>query len=201
MRPQFHHIDAYSEQEKLGRPREAGQAARATEQRPVHQTAKMTVDGEEENIESMAERISSAQGEPWRGHRYIDEDSVEAWNAYDRDLFVESQEGEKDDELSDIADVAKGTAAKSLMKDLKDKVPSLVSKLNNAQYLDNISAPTDQAKLSRSKKVRERRNGKKKAKEGQDGGTIESDSSSTLSDPPSDEDSEDEQEDEVEAND
>ncbi|RDW69342.1 hypothetical protein BP6252_08362 [Coleophoma cylindrospora] len=199
MRPQFHHIDAAVEQERQSRPRETAAGARTTEQRPVHQTAKTTVDGEEESTESMSDRVTAAQQETWRGHRYIDEDSAEAWSAFHENLFVgaDTEEKEEDEEeLPDADDIAKGGAAavggpkdkgkgKAVEKDLKEKVPRLVSRLDDARYLDTISAPNDAVKLSRSKRVKKRK-GKGKAAEGD-----ASDSSSTLSEASSDEEEDD----------
>lgn len=149
MRPQFHHIDAAAEVERLSRPRDPA-APRAGEPRAIHMTVKSTADGEEETTDTMAERIRSAQEEPWRRLTYVDEDSGEAWDAFNDYLFVDEAE----------------EAAK------------LVSGMDNAQYLDAISAPRDAARLSRS------RTSKKKGKDGKDGGEggEESESSSTLSD-------------------
>ncbi|KAI9736437.1 MAG: hypothetical protein M1818_006171 [Claussenomyces sp. TS43310] len=159
MRPQFHHIDAAAELERLGRPREPA-APRTNEPRAIHMTVKAAGD-EEETTDTMAERIRSAQEEPWRKHAYVDEDSTEAWEAFNEHLFL----------------------------DETVQAPRLVSTLGNAEYLDAISAPRDAARLSRSKDVRrDRRRGKRKGhakaktKEGQD---AEGDSSSTLSEPPS----------------
>lgn len=170
MRPQFHHIDAHSEQERLGRPRDPGtMPARVSEARAIHMTVKSSVDGEEDSTDTMAERISAAQQEPWRSHRYVDEDSSEAWDAFHENLFV-GAEGEIEDN-----------------EELQEKVPKLVSRLDDGAYLDTISAPRDAARLSRSKMVRKDRGRKKgKGKEKDTAGDGEdSDTSSTLSDPPS----------------
>jgi len=125
MRPQFHHIDAQADLERLGRPRETtqggGQGTRA-----IHMTVKATADGEEETTDTMAERIRAAQDEPWRKLKYVDEDSVDAWEAYEANLFVENM----------------------------GEAPKLVSRMGNAEYLDAISAPRDAIKLSRSKNVK-----------------------------------------------
>lgn len=154
MRPQFHHIDAASEVERLGRPREPA-APRTAEPRAIHMTIKTPGD-EEETTDTMAERIRAAQEEPWRKHQYIDEDSGEAWEAFNEHLFMEET----------------------------DSAPKLVSALANPQYLDAISAPRDAARLSRSKNVRNRhrtRKGKGKASGANGEGDGESDSSSMLS--------------------
>lgn len=154
----------------------------------MHQTAKTTVDGEEESTESMSDRVTAAQQEAWRGHRYIDEDSAEAWSAFHENLFVgaDTEEKEADEEdLPEADELARNDAGavkdkgkgKAVERDLKDRVPQLISRIDDARYLDTISAPNDAVKLSRSKKVKKRsRKGKEKAVDGE-----ESDSSSTLS--------------------
>ncbi|KAL3427235.1 DNA-directed RNA polymerase iii complex subunit rpc37 [Phlyctema vagabunda] len=171
MRPQFHHIDAQSEQEKMGRPRDSTAAARPTEQRLVHQTAKVNVDGEEDTTESMTVRITAAQQEQWRGHRYVDEDSAEAWAAFHENMFI-GKDLDDDDapEGEDVDMEAKGSSAagKAPATTLKNQVPSLVSRLDNAQYLDTISAPNDMVKLSRSKKTKGGKKGKGKGKADED---------------------------------
>lgn len=145
-------------------------AARVQEARAIHMTVKSNVDGEEETTDTMAERISAAQAEAWKTQRYVDEDDMEAWAAYEEHLFVGTSAGLENTE------------------DLLANMPQLKSALDDAQYLDMISAPRDAAKLSRSKKVRKKRDTKGKGKENAADGA-ESDTSSTLSDPPSQSDS------------
>jgi DNA-directed RNA polymerase III subunit RPC5 len=145
-------------------------AARVQEARAIHMTVKTNVDGEEETTDTMAERISAAQAEAWKTQRYVDEDDREAWEAYAQHMFVGANAGLEDNE------------------DLLAIMPQLKSALDDAEYLDTISAPRDAAKLSRSKKVRKDRDKKGKGKENAAEGA-ESDTSSTLSDPPSDSES------------
>jgi DNA-directed RNA polymerase III subunit RPC5 len=148
-------------------------AARVQEARAIHMTVKANVDGEEETTDTMAERIAAAQSEAWKTQKYVDEDDVEAWAAYEKHLFVGANAGLEENE------------------DLLINMPQLKSALDDAEYLDTISAPRDAAKLSRSKKVRKNRDKKGKGKENAAEGA-ESDTSSTLSDPPSDSESENE---------
>ena len=111
-------------------------------------TVKSSVDGEEDSTDTMAERISAAQQEPWKSHRYVDEDTSEAWDSFHDNLFVSAADmPEKNEEL-------------------QAKVPKLVSGLDDGVYLDTISAPRDAARLSRSKKVRTGRNRKKEKGKG-----------------------------------
>ena len=158
MRPQFHHIDAHAEQERFGRGRDPAMSARVQEARAIYMTVKSNIDGEEETTDTMAKRISAAQAESWKSHRYVDEDDGEAWAAYEKHLFVGTEAGIDEDEH------------------LQDRMPKLLSALDDAEYLDFISAPRDAAKLSRSKKVRKRKDEIREEVDGDEG-----DSSSTIS--------------------
>jgi DNA-directed RNA polymerase-3 subunit RPC5 len=161
MRPQFHHIDAQTELERISKAKESGFAGAPREARAVHMTIKTNIDGEEESGNSMAERISTAQAEPWKHHRYIDENHDDAWALYD--------------EMS---------VGKDLKQDERlEKMPKLKSCLDDGEYLDLISGPRDAARLSRSKKKKEKRV-RQNAVIGDDNADAEAggDSSSTLSD-------------------
>ncbi|KFX97156.1 hypothetical protein V495_05552 [Pseudogymnoascus sp. VKM F-4514 (FW-929)] len=123
MRPQFHHIDATAELERLARPRaEAGPAGAGA--RAIHMTVKTTGEGEEDGQDSMAERIKNAQEEKWQKMRYIDDNSDAAWETFE-ELFAQDTEN----------------------------LPKLESGIDDATYLDTISAPRDEARLSRAKLV------------------------------------------------
>ncbi|KAF4631917.1 hypothetical protein G7Y89_g6207 [Cudoniella acicularis] len=130
MRPQFHHIDALAEQNKANTPRDA--PARVQEARAIHMTVKSSIDGEEESTDTMAERIAVTQAEAWKSHRFVDEDTVEAWDAYGG-LFV-------------------GAEADIDANELLEKVPKLVTSIDDLEYLDAISVPRDEARMSRNKK-------------------------------------------------
>lgn len=138
LRPQFHHIDAFAEQDRIGK---APPQARIPEARAVQMIIKNPVDGEEETTDSMAERIASTQAESWRRHKWIDENSHEAWEAYQKNLLV--GEGKYDHE------------------ELKKQMVGLSSAWSPDEYLDIISAPRDAAKLSRSKVVMKSRSKRK----------------------------------------
>ncbi len=143
MRPQFHHIDAFAEIERLGRARDPALAARAQQAQAIHMTIKSTQDGGEVSTESMGARISATQSEAWKNHSYIDEESTEAWMEFKQILFVggeaEIEEGDDDKKTFEK------TAAKLAT------FPRLSSTLDDSEYLDTISAPSNPAKLSRSK--------------------------------------------------
>jgi len=126
LRPQFHHIDAQTELER--RQSRESTAVRGVDPRAIHMTVKPAVDGEEETTDTMAERIRAVQEEPWRKLKFVDEDSMEAWELYNDSLFVET----------------------------KETLPQLVSSMTGSEYLDAISAPRAPAKLARLDKLRKK---------------------------------------------
>jgi DNA-directed RNA polymerase-3 subunit RPC5 len=131
MRPQFHHVDAYAESEARNAPRTA--PTRPQEARAVHLTAKSTIDGEEDNDDTMAERIAQVQAEPWRTYKVIDENSQQAWNAYDENMFVGHHLHLKDTE------------------ELRAAIPKLKSVWNNAEYLDALAPKRTTGKIREKK--------------------------------------------------
>ncbi|KAG9240350.1 Sin-like protein conserved region-domain-containing protein [Calycina marina] len=160
LRPQFHHIDAFSEQERLSKTSATAQA-RVAEARTVQMTIKNTVDGEEEATDTMAERIAATQAEEWQRHEWIDEESEAAYAAYGENLVL----GE----------------GKVKADDLRNSMPQLESAWMPEEFLDIISAPRDAAKLSRSKIVirsRSKKKDKRKMKAAVHGGQYDDDSSS-----------------------
>jgi DNA-directed RNA polymerase-3 subunit RPC5 len=95
-------------------------------------TVKSSIDGEEDSSDNMAERIMVAQQEPWQHHRYIDEDSVDAWATFHENLFVGNEYEDK--------------------QELVEKVPKLSSVFQDSELLDKVSVTRDAAKLSRDKR-------------------------------------------------
>jgi DNA-directed RNA polymerase-3 subunit RPC5 len=71
---------------------------------------------------TLAERIRDTQEEPWKRLDYVDDNSNEAWDTFE-ELFVETE-----------------------------GLPVLQAKIDNEGYLDAISAPRDEARLSRAKR-------------------------------------------------
>lgn len=132
MRPQFHHIDAAVEQERIGRAREPNISTKS-EARAVHMTVKSQVDGENNtNAERpMAVRISTTQAEPWKNYRYIDEDEDEAWFEYSQSMFV--------------------CPGLEKSEDILPKLPQLSSKYSDSEFLDVISGQRDSARLAKKK--------------------------------------------------
>ena len=173
MRPQFHHIDAESEQARAAASRAMGVPQRApAEARAVHMTVKSNVDGEEDSTDTMGARITAVQTELWKTHQFIDEDTTEAWDSFQENMFVASELRIEDS------------------GELQDKMPKLKTALSNLEYMDTISAPSNLAKLSRSK-TRKSKDGKGKGKGKKEGEAAEeSDTSSTLSSQPLESESE-----------
>ena len=132
MRPQFHHIDAHAELEHQLRARDPGAAPpRSLEARAVHLTVKSSADGEEDTGENMTEKITAVQQEPWTRHRYIDEDSADAWVTFHENLFVGDEVVEKQTSVGQTQHLSSG--------------------FEDDDLLDTISATSDAAKLSRKK--------------------------------------------------
>lgn len=157
MRPQFHHIDSRMEQERSARARETNAGTAPAQARAIHMMVKSKVDGEESSVDNMGERITAAQAEKWKNHKWVDEEDPEAWEFYDENMFI----GEKT----------------SSTVELKGAVPALASALVDLEYMDTISAPTDPAKLSRSKKTKKGEQ-KGKGKGGDAEGAMDVDESS-----------------------
>lgn len=109
-------------------------------------TVKSTVDGEEDSSDTMAERITATQQEPWTHHRYIDEDSAEAWETFHENLFAPNEMIEN--------------------HELVEQTQNLSSRFEDSELLDTISVTMDAAKMSRKKtSLPERSKGKGKEKE------------------------------------
>jgi DNA-directed RNA polymerase-3 subunit RPC5 len=132
MRPQFHHIDALAEAAARAAPRNA--AARPQEARAVHLTAKSSIDGEEENDNTMADRIAAVQAEQWKNFRVVDENSDEAWVSFYDTMFVGADKGLKTNE------------------ELRASIPKLKSAWNNAEYLEAIAPRRQTVKVKNEKK-------------------------------------------------
>jgi DNA-directed RNA polymerase-3 subunit RPC5 len=109
-------------------------------------TVKSTVDGEEDTSDTMAERITATQQEPWTHHRYIDEDSADAWETFHENLFATNEVIEN--------------------HELVEQTENLSSRFEDSELLDTISVTRDAAKMSRKKTgLAERSKGKRKEKE------------------------------------
>ncbi|KAF3767070.1 hypothetical protein M406DRAFT_242068, partial [Cryphonectria parasitica EP155] len=92
LRPQLHHIDATTEQERLARGAGAAGAAGATKEaaRAIHMTIKQTKDGDEEIMqETMADRLRKVQTESWRRMRYVHEEAMDSWAVSEETLYLQ----------------------------------------------------------------------------------------------------------------
>jgi DNA-directed RNA polymerase-3 subunit RPC5 len=131
MRPQFHHVDAYAESEARNAPRTA--PTRPQEARAVHLTAKSNIDGEEDNNDTMAERIAQVQAESWKAYKVIDENSEQAWKSFEENMFVGHHLVTKDTE------------------ELRTSIPKLKSVWNNAEYLEALAPKRTTGKIREKK--------------------------------------------------
>lgn len=95
----MHYLDAATEQERLGRSGAGAGGVGAggsgsggkdgVTARAIHMTIKSaSADGNEVITETMADRLRAVQIEPWRRMEYVDEDTEDAWAAYQECLFL-----------------------------------------------------------------------------------------------------------------
>ncbi|CAI4210929.1 unnamed protein product [Parascedosporium putredinis] len=100
LQPQLHHVDANNQLERAtpsgpggvkdpgsnpsGPSASTGPAARA-----IHMTIKTAGNGDSVVTETMADRLRAVQSEPWRKLRFVDENELEAWDAFTQ-TFVRS---------------------------------------------------------------------------------------------------------------
>ncbi|KAI1469971.1 Sin-like protein conserved region-domain-containing protein [Daldinia caldariorum] len=125
LRPQLHHLDAYTEQERLSRPREgmagpgaaAGSASKdasgsgsatgagAGAAKAIHMSIKSAgaTEGGDLTVDTMIDRLRKVQVEPWSRLKYEDEDSDKAWHMFTNHLVYPSAPNPKS-----VADIKKG---------------------------------------------------------------------------------------------
>ncbi|KAI0008010.1 Sin-like protein conserved region-domain-containing protein [Xylariaceae sp. FL0662B] len=104
LRPQLHYLDAFTEQDRLGRPRDgaAGAAAAGKEAgaattgsggssgaaRAIHMSIKSAGAGNGElTTETMVDRLRVVQTEPWTNLKYEDDESAKAWDIFTSNLI------------------------------------------------------------------------------------------------------------------
>ncbi|KAH8681014.1 Sin-like protein conserved region-domain-containing protein [Xylariales sp. PMI_506] len=103
LRPQLHHLDAATEQERLNRPRDGpGQgpgmggpggkdpSQPAAAPKAIHMTIKSSANGEQTTTETMADRLRHVQTESWQRLTFVDEDQLDAWELYNKTLLYRS---------------------------------------------------------------------------------------------------------------
>ncbi|KAI5866494.1 hypothetical protein GGS23DRAFT_274210 [Durotheca rogersii] len=109
LRPQLHHLDAHTEQERLSRPREgiigAGGAAPAGKDsggaggstgtaRAIHMSIKSAnTDSGELTVDTMSSRLRQVQLEPWMKLKYEDDESSKSWNMFTNNLLYAHARG------------------------------------------------------------------------------------------------------------
>ncbi|KAI1482904.1 hypothetical protein F4774DRAFT_253433 [Daldinia eschscholtzii] len=130
LRPQLHHLDAYTEQERLSRPREGmaapgpaagagkegsssatgtGAQAGAGAAKAIHMSIKSAgaTEGGELVVDTMIERLRKVQVEPWSKLKYENEDSDKAWHMFTNHLLYPGAPNPKS--LADIKGKGKET--------------------------------------------------------------------------------------------
>ncbi|PTB66711.1 hypothetical protein BBK36DRAFT_1118304 [Trichoderma citrinoviride] len=133
LRPQLHHLDAATQQERQSSAAASKEGAPATTSsaRAIHMTIKTTSDGADGvSTETMADRLRAVQTEPWRKMRYTDENEETAWDVYNESLFLRPR-----------ADPTTGEqqAQAEADQDLEELVPTLGNKWDDTQFLESIS--------------------------------------------------------------
>lgn len=134
LRPQPHHIDAASEQERNARGISAGGAGSAPTKeaaRAIHMTIKQSKDGGDDELvqETMADRLKKVQTETWRKMRYVHDESSDAWAMSEEVLYLDDAAKGKE------AEGAGGHAA----AELADKVAALSTGWREVSMLETTS--------------------------------------------------------------
>ncbi|KAL1860510.1 hypothetical protein Daus18300_009142 [Diaporthe australafricana] len=150
LRPQLHHIDAATEQERLAATRggAGGGAAAATKDvaRAIHMTVKQNTDGSEEIVqETMADRLKKVQLEAWKKMRYVHEEASDSWAVAEEALYLHQPEAAAADQDAAAAVSSKGkeTEADALsqpgLPGLVDKVARLRTAWDEDSMLETTS--------------------------------------------------------------
>ncbi|PHH78627.1 hypothetical protein CDD82_2930 [Ophiocordyceps australis] len=142
LRPQLHHIDAATQQERSASAAGSSKdgAAASTSATPaaraIHMTIKTTSDGDTVTTETMADRLRSVQSEPWRRMRYIDENDEAAWDVYNESLFLKSH--------PDESQHAPKPPPQQMAPPppLDESVPAFAAKWTDKQFLEAVSGIT-----------------------------------------------------------
>ncbi|KAI0974617.1 Sin-like protein conserved region-domain-containing protein [Xylaria arbuscula] len=100
LRPQLHHIDAMSEQERASRREGAGAvtgkdavpaSASSAGARAIHMSIKSADSGGGElTTETMADRLRTVQTEAWGRLQYEDDESAKSWSVFNNNLVYRS---------------------------------------------------------------------------------------------------------------
>ncbi|KAM3432026.1 hypothetical protein MY4824_006810 [Beauveria thailandica] len=156
LRPQLHHLDAATQQERQAAAKEAGAGgaggagsggaggtggpgAGGPAARAIHMSIKTTADGETVTTETIADRLRSVQGEPWRKMRYTDENEEAAWEVYNESLFLNAKHN---NDAATESTTGKKKAAEDLpppQESLEGAVSTFASKWGSDQLLEAVS--------------------------------------------------------------
>ncbi|XP_044724041.1 Sin-like protein [Hirsutella rhossiliensis] len=143
LRPQLHHIDATTQQERTAASaasssaKEAAGSGSATAARAIHMTIKTTADGDAVTTETMADRLRFVQSEPWRKLPYTDENVEAAWDVYNDSLFLKTAPATEsaNDDATPAADARPE-------RQLNDAVPRFGTKWGDRRLLEAVSGIT-----------------------------------------------------------
>lgn len=136
LRPQPHHIDAASEQERNARGLSAGGASSAPTKeaaRAIHMTIKQSKDGGDDELvqETMADRLKKVQTETWRKMRYVHDESSDAWAMSEEVLYLDDDAKGKEAEG--------GGGGGHALPELPDKVAALSTGWREVSMLETTS--------------------------------------------------------------
>jgi DNA-directed RNA polymerase III subunit RPC5 len=133
LRPQLHHLDAATEQDRLARPGQGGTgggggggpggpggggppAGPAAAPKAITMTIKSSGGGnggDQTTTETMADRLRHVQTEPWQKLRYVDENDADAWDLYHQTLVYQAATENQDDaDAKDAKDKGKAKETK-----------------------------------------------------------------------------------------
>ncbi|KHN98991.1 DNA-directed RNA polymerase III complex subunit Rpc37 [Metarhizium album ARSEF 1941] len=136
LRPQLHHLDAATQQERSASASASKEAAgsSSTAARAIHMTIKNTADGDAVTTETMADRLRFVQTENWRKMRYTDENEEAAWEVYNESLFLYPKAGGS--KAAGESETKEKEPAETGMEEL---APKLGAKWNTKQMLEAVS--------------------------------------------------------------
>ncbi|EGX95356.1 sulfite reductase beta subunit [Cordyceps militaris CM01] len=153
LRPQLHHLDAATQQERQAAAKEAGAAAASSSggatagpgatgnpaARAIHMSIKTTADGETVTTETIADRLRFVQGEAWRKLRYTDENEEAAWEVYNESLFLSASEARAPPPGSEKKKKTGSNEEELPYRSLQGAVATFASKWESGQLLEAVS--------------------------------------------------------------
>lgn len=151
LRPQLHHLDAATQQERQAASKDAGGAAGGAgagagtgasgpAARAIHMSIKTTGDGETVTTETIADRLRFVQSEPWRKMRYTDENEEAAWEVYNESLFLNAPGGSGSGNAAEERKPSdEEAAAAAAQKSIEGSVSTFGSKWESTQLLEAVS--------------------------------------------------------------